>query len=134
MAEAIKWTGWDKMEARLDKLARTYPDAVARGAAKVGTAVLHDAVTEMPTVPRKSGTLQSSGTYEVYAGAHWRRCKLRVGFNTHYAARVHQLPWYGVHWTTPGSGSYFLSTKLLRHKREYIANWARGVSRDLGMK
>ena len=133
MAEAIRWEGWDKMEAKLDKLAASYPDAVTRCAAATGLAVLEDAKRESPTVPKKTGTLFASGTYEVFGGAHWRQCKLMVGFNTTYAARVHQLPWYGVHWTTPGSGSYFLSSKILRHRREYITSWARSVSRSLGM-
>ena len=133
MAEPIKWRGQKNFLRRLDKLATLYPDATARSAAAIGIAVLHDAINEQPTVPYRTGKLRSSGTFEVFPARNWRSCGLTVGFNATYAARVHQLPWYGAHWTEPGSGSYFLSSKLLRHRKEYIRSWAEAVSRDLGM-
>ena len=130
MAEAIRWEGWDKMQAKLDKLGASYPDAVTRAAASIGTAVLYDANNEVPTVPKDTGTLRASGTFEVFGGAHWRRCKLQVGFNKTYAARVHQIP---MNFREAGSGNYYLSSKLARHRQEYIRSWAVAVSRSLGM-
>jgi len=130
MAEAIRWEGWDKMEAKLDKLGASYPEAVTRSAAAIGIAVLNDAINEVPTVPKDTGMLRGSGTFEVFGGAHWRGCKLQVGFNKTYAARVHQIP---MNFRESGSGNYYLSSKLARHHQEYITSWARSVSRSLGM-
>ena len=130
MAEPIRWDGWEKMQGRLDGLARAYPDVVSRSAAAIGVAVLHDAINEVPTVPYRTGKLRSSGTFEVFGGAHWRRCKLQVGFNTTYAARVHQIP---MRFRESSAGNYYLSSKLTRHRQEYIRSWAAAVSRHLGM-
>jgi len=130
MAEAIRWEGWDKMGAKLDKLAASYPDAVTRAAEATGLAVLWDAKNEVPTVPKDTGMLRDSGTFEVFGGAHWRGCKLQVGFNKTYAARVHQIP---MNFREAGSGNYYLSSKLARHRQEYITSWAGSASRSLGM-
>ena len=117
------------MRGRLTKLSRSYPTATERAAASVATAVLHDAITETPTVPVRTGNLRGSGTFEVYGGTHWRRCKLQVGFNANYAARVHQVP---MNVREPSAGNYFLSAKLKRHGREYMTAWVRDVSRAVG--
>ena len=130
MAEGIKWTGWDKMKGRLDKLGRAYPDATRQCAAGIGTQVINDSINETPTVPIRTGKLRSSGTFEVFGGAHWRYCKVTAGFNTSYAAKVHQIP---MTFREPSAGNYFLSSKLSRHGREYVEAWAACVSHRLGM-
>lgn len=130
MAEGIKWSGQDRFFGRLDKLARSYPGATDRCAARVGTQVLHDAINEVPTVPIRTGKARSSGTFEVFGGALWRYAKLIVGFNVSYGARIHQIP---MRFREPSAGNYFLSAKLQRHKRDYVESWAACVSRRLGM-
>ena len=129
-AGGIEWRGWEKMKARLDKLAGGYGDAAARCAGLLGQQVIADAINEVPTVPIDTGRLRRSGTFEVIPDASWRRVMLQVGFNTAYAARVHQVP---MQFREPGSGNYFLSAKLDRHRREYVESWARRVTRALGM-
>jgi len=118
------------MRGRLDKLARSYPGATDKCAAGVGQQVLHDSINEVPTVPIRTGKLRSSGTFEVFGGMHWRSAKVTVGFNTSYAARVHQIP---MQFREPSAGNYFLSAKLQHHRRDYVESWTRCVSRALGM-
>ena len=130
MPEGIEWRGQERFFGRLDKLARAYPGATDKCAAGIGTEVLHDAINEVPTVPINTGKLRSSGTFEVFGGAHWRHAKIIVGFNTSYAAKVHQLP---MRFREPSAGNYFLSSKLQRHKRDYVESWTRCVARRLGM-
>jgi hypothetical protein len=55
---------------------------------------------------------------------------LQVGFNMHYAAKVHQIP---MTFREPSAGNYYLSSKLQRHGREYVESWGRCVHRQLGM-
>jgi len=142
MAEGIVWKGEKAFFNKLDKLSRGYPVATDHCAAAIGVQVLHDGVNETPTVPIRTGKLRSSGTFEVFGGAHWRHTKLVVGYNTTYAAKVHQLTgigrWRiglgtGARFREPGSGAYFLSSKLDRHAKRYVEDWASCVSHRLGM-
>ena len=95
--------------------------------------VIKDALYEVPRTPFRTGTLWASGTYEVFGGMHWRYVKLAVGFNTSYAARVHQVPMNFNTTLVPGAGNYFLSAKLRNHARDYVESWVRCVSKQLGM-
>ena len=133
MAEGIKWDEGkaEQMRRRLDKLAAQYPTATFRAAGQVGQQVINDAINIVPTVPIRTGNLRSSGTFEVFpGGAGWRSVRLVVGFNTPYAARVHQFP---MNFREPGAGNYFLSSKLQRFRGEYIRVWGEKVARSLGM-
>ncbi len=132
MAEGIKWdpNSQRRFSQRLEKLRKTYPTATEQCAGAIGERVLLDAARETPTVPVDTGTLLGSGTYEVFGGAHWREAKIVAGFNTHYAARVHQVP---MNFKQPSAGNYFLSSKLQRNGAKYIQIWTACVSRRLGM-
>ena len=121
------------MKGRLDKLARAYPGATERCAGGIGLQVIKDALNETPRAPLDTGTLRASGTFEVYGGMHWRYAKVMAGFNTNYAARVHQVPMNFNTTRMPGAGNYFLSTKLQRHARDYIVSWTNCVAHNLGM-
>jgi len=121
------------MKARLDGLARAYPTATERCAGGIGLQVIKDSLNETPRVPLDTGTLRASGTFEVWGGMGWRHTKLQVGFNTNYAARVHQVPMNFNTTRMPGAGNYFLSAKLQRHARDYVESWAGCVSKQLGM-
>ena len=129
----IKWDA-DKFKARMDKLAAAYPTATEKAAAGIGQQVIWDAINEAPTVPVLTGNLRSSGAYEVFPGGlSWRSVKLYVGFNTPYAARVHQIPMNFNTARAPGAGNYFLSAKLDRHRTEYVKAWGRKTASLLGM-
>ena len=132
MAGAIEWRGQDRFFARLEKLARSYPGATDQCAGGIGLDVIKHAITLPPRVPKKTGTLRASGTFLVSGGAHWRQCKLVVGFNTSYAARVHQIPMRFNQQAVPGAGNYFLSWKLRQFHRVYIQRWVNCVSRKVG--
>lgn len=130
----IKWdeASRRRFEQRLARLQGQYPTATQRAAAQVATQVLNDCMTEPPTVPKDTGTLRASGTWEVFGGASWREVKLTVGFNTTYAARVHEMP-ESTQWTTSGSGPKFLEDKIFGHGEEYVRMWGHLVARELGM-
>ena len=132
----IKWDEKRRaeFERRMEELARGYPTAAMKAAGFVAISIINDALNEDPTVPLKFGNLRSSGTFEVMQESSWRSVKIWVGFNTPYAARVHELPQEGTNWTTPGSGSKYLETKLQRHAAEYVAVWTRRMNEDLGFK
>jgi len=134
MAGGIKWdeAKAEKMRQRLDKLAAGYSSATFRAAGQVAQQVINDAINIVPTVPLRTGNLRSSGTFEVFPGGlTWRSVRLVVGFNTPYAAKVHQFP---MHFREPGAGNYFLSSKLQRFRAQYIRVWGDKVARLLGMK
>ena len=136
-ADGIKWdeTKYRKWQARMDKLARSYPTATTQAAAEVAKQVLNDAifgnVAGTHSTPTLTGNLRSSATYEVFplAGGGVR---IVVGFNTPYAAAMHEAP-EDLNWTEPGSGPKFLEGPLLRNRAEYIRVWGEKVHRKLGM-
>jgi len=145
MAGGIKWdeAKAEKMRQRLDKLAGGYSSAAFRAAGQVAQQVINDAINIVPTVPLRTGNLRSSGTFEVFSGGlTWRSVRLVVGFNTPYAAAVHQGGWKTgplagkkmTNWSESGSGPYFLSSKLQRFRVQYVRVWGDKVARLLGMK
>lgn len=54
-----------------------------------------------------------------------------VGFNTMFAARVHELP-KSSNWSTPGSGPKFLESKATRNKEKYIKRVANVLKKEVG--
>jgi len=97
--------------------------------------VLEDCVNIAPTVPIRTGTLRASGTYEVIQrGLGWREVEIIVGYNTAYAARVHQVPMNFNRALDPAVGNYFLSSKLDRFGKQYVELWGQCVGQRLGMR
>ena len=119
MASGIKWDAAKaaRMRQRLQSLASSYPTATAQMAGQVAMQVIADSINEPPTVPIDTGNLRSSGTFEVLSGGSWRSVKVLVGFNTPYAAKVHEIP---MHFQDPDAGNKYLESKLQRHKEQYV--------------
>jgi len=132
MASGIKWdkTQAARMKQRLSFLASSYPTATAQMAGEVAMQVIADSINEPPTVPIDTGNLRSSGTFEVISDSSWRSVKVLVGFNTPYAARVHEIP---MHFQDADAGNKYLESKLQRHQEQYVRVWVKGVTRRLGM-
>ena len=119
------------------------PAAVKKGLARAGMMVLRDAVMEQARVPLDEGTLRGSGSVHVdgvpsgttagmapggagtpvtgpiaattATGAH----EAVVGFNTPYAAHLHEHPEYN--FQHAGTGGKFLSEKLSSRASDYFA-------------
>ena len=91
--------------------------------------VLNDCINKPPTVPYHYGVLRASGTYQVMP-ASLQSLKIIAGFNTAYAAHVHQVP---MNFREPSAGNYYLSSKLTQYGRSYIRGWRRCVARHQGM-
>lgn len=80
--------------------------------------IIRDTMRDEPTVPKLSGHLRRSGVIEEpYLTP--KEIRIVVGFNTEYAARIHEAPesW---NWSLPGSGPKFLEKKLLKHGQKYF--------------
>jgi hypothetical protein len=129
MAGAIRWDGWQELQRELRKKAGSYGNGGERCAGQVAEQVINDAIHKRPTVPIDTGTLRGSGTFEIPPHG-LRSVKLIAGFNTAYAAHVHQVP---MNFREPSAGNYYLSDKLRRYRQSYIRGWARCVARELGM-
>jgi hypothetical protein len=117
---------------------RTIPVLVEKGMGKAALQLLNDCVMEVPTVPIKEGWLRGSGSvfvqnkligessfgkpgranmeYSESIGEH--QFVGLVGFNTSYAARLHE----GIdfHFTEPSSGAKYVESKLMRNKDRYM--------------
>jgi hypothetical protein len=117
---------------------RTIPERVEIGFGRAALQLLNDCVIEVPTVPIKEGWLRGSGSvfvqnkligessfgkpgranteYSETIGEH--QFVGIVGFNTSYAARLHE----GIdfHFTEPSSGAKYLESKLMRNKNRYM--------------
>jgi len=102
---------------------KVIPDKVKAAEFKVGNMVIHDAIKEEPTVPRKIGDLRGSG--ETHPNDSLTKFEIDVGFNKEYAAKWHEAVGKDINWTTPGSGPKYLETKLQRYKNKYYAFWAK---------
>jgi len=118
---------------------------IAKG---LGVAMLdlkNDCFNEVPTVPLKEGWLRGSGSIFVQnkliettenmptskagfanrdysEGISMGSFVGVIGFNTPYAARMHEG--IGLHFTEPSSGAKYLESKLHRKKDVYIADIA----------
>ena len=92
---------------------------------KVAAFVLADAVNEQPTVPKKTGTLRRS---QAISKAQIGRKGISIvfGFNTEYAARLHEAPsnW---NWSEPGSGPKYLQSKLEKNMKKYMKQVAEEI-------
>ena len=121
-----------------DIVRNAIPERVEIGIGRAALQLLNDNVMEVPTVPIKEGWLRGSGSVFVqnkliaestfgksgkanmdhsesigpreYVGV--------VGFNTPYAARLHEGITF--HFTEPSSGPKYMESKLMRNKARYM--------------
>jgi len=89
-----------------------------------------DAFTIPPTVPYKDGALKEAHEIRVESVLGGVRGMLEV-VEVRQAASLHEgISRHGTpykKWTTPGSGSHWLSSKLLMFKDEYVRKVAAGI-------
>lgn len=122
------------------------PDLAEKGLAKAGMQLLNDSIMQQPTVPHKEGWLRGSGsvfvqnelTGESTSGKKGKAAKghtepIRanelvavVGFNTPYAARLHEHPEF--HFKEPGAGGKYLESKMSRYKNLYFKIIANAIN------
>lgn len=139
------------MMRRLEIYSRLAPQAAQKGMGAAVSQLLNDSIMRAPTVPLDKGTLRSTGGAYVdtvrVEKSNWpdtapergHRAAERsddssarfivgaVGFNTPYAAKVHEYPH---NFQEPGAGNFYLTEKLVtRHKLyiDIIAARLRGV-------
>ena len=118
------------------------PSAAERGMFQTGALVLRDAVVESPAVPKSRGVTQ--GGRRGQGPGHLRRSQkvekpkvergeisVEVGFNTDYAAVVHEMP-DTTQWSTPGTGPKYLESKLIKNKEKYMKNVADNIKKESG--
>jgi len=89
---------------------------------KLGARIIADAIEEEPRAPHLTGLLWRSKVVNVWLD----KLTLEVGFNTEYAAYVHEMP-EGSSFTLPGSGPKFLESKLTKNRDKYIAKLAEEI-------
>jgi hypothetical protein len=130
---------------------QAYEQALKRGLAKAGMRLVRDAVMEVPKVPYEEGTLRGSGsvfvsgklvgtTQDMDPGGTpattlnestvSEALEAVVGFNTPYAARLHEHPEYK--FTEPGAGAKFLERKMSENRDDYRAIIAHEVKQAGG--
>jgi len=116
---------------------REIQEAARRGMAKAGMQLLDDCVNVEPTVPWKTGHLRSSGSLfvdgeliitspdvggegspntEDSGSKELGSIITRVGFNTPYAAKTHEVP---MNFVLPGSGNKYLEAKIRNYGSQY---------------
>lgn len=119
------------------------PSAAERGLFQTGALIIRDAILEQPQVPKSRGVTKEGGRRGQGPG-HLRRSQkiekpktvgkitsVEVGFNTEYAAVVHEMP-DTTQWSTPGTGPKYLESKLIRNKEKYMKNVADNIKRESG--
>ena len=118
------------------------PSATERGMFQTGAIVLRDAVVETPQVPKSRGV--TKGGRRGQGPGHLRRSQkvekpkvehgeisIVVGFDTEYAAVVHEMP-ATTQWSTPGTGPKYLESKLIKNKEKYMKNVADNIKKESG--
>jgi hypothetical protein len=144
----------------LETLENAYVAALAEGLGQAGGMLLNDAVMELNTVPLDTGFLRGSGSFfvngkmvhantggspatnlENTGDERLGRMVLVVGFNTVYAAVMHEGGWQTgplaghviTHYRESGSGKFFLLSKLVAHHRLYVEVAANYAKSKVGM-
>lgn len=126
-------------DMKFKEIVRTaLPERVEIGIGRAGLQLMNDNVMEVPTVPIKEGWLRGSGSVFVqnkligessfgkpgHANTdHSENIGPRefiavVGFNTPYAAKLHEGITF--HFTEPSSGPKYMESKLMRNKIRYM--------------
>lgn len=130
-------------EQGMTELMKQVPAAAKKGLARAGIMVLRDSVMEEPMVPLDEGTLRGSGSVHVDGAPSGTSQNLApsgkgepvtgvlsaydnlgihevvIGFNTPYAAHLHEHPEY--EFQHAGTGGKFLSSKLATNAKDYFA-------------
>lgn len=149
-----------QLKAGLERWGREVLEALAEGLGQSGMQLLNDATQELPTVPLRTDFLRGSGSVFVngeLVGTSAQgegspatedenrgddaKIVCRVGFNTAYAAVMHEGRWETgplagkeiQNYSEPGSGKYYLSRPLEENGEEYIRNAAAHARGKLGM-
>lgn len=142
-----------QLERGLQTVERAMPQAIQRGLGEAGATLLDDSKSLPPTPPKKTGRLRESGSVIVgqltvattlgkegateagtpntspmpeKVGGRWA---CFVGYNTQYAAKMHNVPMG--HYSEAGSGRNFLTDKMRNYKNKYLAVLADVVKREL---
>lgn len=117
---------------------KTVPKLAERGFARAGMQFLNDTIMQRPTVPIREGWLRGSGSIFVQnrlvgVSSHGKKGKANtehsesikggeiaavVGFNTPYAARLHEGE--GMKFVEPSAGAKFLESKMSKNKNLYM--------------
>lgn len=127
-------------EQEFSRFVRAMPQAAEKGLAAAGMLLLRDAVMDVPKVPHDEGTLRGSGSVHVNGkliatSADQGDGKgtpadadntprvpgaivATVGFNTPYAARLHEHPEF--EFTEEGTGAKFLEAKAIGNADAYM--------------
>lgn len=118
------------------------PSATEKGLFQTGALIIRDAILETPQVPKSRGV--TKGGRRGQGPGHLRRSQkierpktvgkitsVEVGFNTDYAAAVHEMP-KTTQWSTPGTGPKYLESKLIKNKDKYAKNVADNIKREGG--
>lgn len=141
MSDAIFEFDISDMVKGMNLADRTVRERIERGVGKAGMQLRSDCVMDEPTVPYKEGTLRGSASVFVQdrlvstgdpsrpdltgdpAMAH-NEPRSRdevvavVGYNTPYAARLHEHPEY--EFTEPSAGGKFVEEKLRTRGKNYL--------------
>ncbi|MFA5038410.1 MAG: hypothetical protein WC732_01875 [Candidatus Omnitrophota bacterium] len=126
-------------EKGLRRIAReVIPEVAEKAMAQAGMQLLNDCIMEPPTVPIKEGWLRGSGSVHVQNKLIAKsdqgkpgmaeetvsepidpgKIAARVGFNTPYAAKLHEG--IGFKFSEPSAGPKYLESKLLKNKNKYF--------------
>jgi len=138
---------------RMKQLKRQQLEIVDRALGRAGMLLLRDAVLEPPTVPHREGTLRGSGSVHVEIGGRVGTSQTLpgaeggqpanqvnvgsketvriavIGFNTPYAARLHEHPEY--HFREESAGGKYLESKMLQFKEDYFQEIADAIKEAL---
>jgi len=146
-----------RFESGLQRFEGKMPDAVKHGLGMAGIELLADCGNIPPTVPKRTGRLRESGSVIVghtvttapteapaagqqhvpgtpntdpmpeKRGGNWA---CFVGFNTEYAAKVHNSP--GMGFREPDSGPFFLQKKMRERRDKYLAVMGAAFRKKMG--
>ena len=121
-------------------------DRARVGLGTAGMQLMNDCVMQIPTVPLREGMLRGSGSVHVendligvskdllgngtpaignVMNLTPNQLVAIIGFNTHYAAYMHEHPEFN--FTTPGSGGKFMEIPMSVNKTLYIGIIARKI-------
>lgn len=121
---------------------RAMPEAVRRALSEAAGQCLNDAINKNPKVPLRQGTLRGSGTWHVNGKLQGIAPNIggeptpmteptgetigsseflaTIGFNTPYAAHLHEHPEFEFKQTDPTTGGKYLESKLVTYGRDYV--------------
>jgi hypothetical protein len=98
---------------------------------RVGAMVIKDGIKVQPRAPHKTGRLWRSQQILTDPGMASTEKSVIVGFNTVYAAYLHECGSPGWRWTLRGSGPKYLSSKLVMFRLKYMRAAADMIKSDL---